>query len=70
MTMTKKIFHTILAVGMAVLVLSTALFCSVLIPHFTTRVFDELDAEARLAIQGVSRGVRPGLSQPHHLGRF
>ena len=70
MTMTKKIFHTILAVGMAVLVLSTALFCSVLIPHFTTRVFDELDAEARLAIQGVSLGGEAylsGLDSPNRI---
>ena len=52
--MTKKIFRTILAVGMAVLLLSMFLFCSVLMQHFTGRVFQELETEAGLAAQGVS----------------
>ena len=56
--MTKKIFRTILAVGLAVLLLSTALFCSVLMRHFTSRVFHELETEAALAAQGVALGGR------------
>ena len=51
--MTKKIFRTILAVGIAVILLSTALFCTVLLRHYTTRVFDELEMEAALAARGV-----------------
>lgn len=56
--MTKKLFRTILAVGMAVLLLSTALFCSALMQHFTSRVFQELETEAALAAQGVAMGGR------------
>ena len=52
--MTKKIFRTILITGMAVLLLSTVLFCSVLMPYFTDRVYHELEAEANLAALGVS----------------
>ena len=54
--MTRKISRTILLVGLAVLALSTALFCSALTRHFTERVFQELEAEAELAAQGVSLG--------------
>jgi len=54
--MTKKIFRTILAVGMAVLLLSSALFCSVLMRHFASRVFRELETEAALAAQGAALG--------------
>ena len=51
--MTKKIFRTILAVGIVIILLSTVLFCTVLLRHYTTRVFDELEMEAALAAQGV-----------------
>ena len=51
--MTKKIFRTILAVGVVIILLSTVLFCTVLLQHYTTRVFDELEMEAALAAQGV-----------------
>ncbi len=51
--MTKKIFRTILAVGIVIILLSTVLFCTVLLRHYTTRVFDELEMEAVLAAQGV-----------------
>ena len=44
--MTKKISQTILSVGLAVVILSTALFCAALTGHFTERVFRELEAEA------------------------
>lgn len=54
--MTRKISRTILLVGLAVLALSTVLFCSALTRHFTERVFQELEAEAELAAQGVSLG--------------
>ena len=56
--MTRKIFRTILAVGMAVLLLSMALFCSVLMRRFTDRVFQELETEACLAAQGVALSGR------------
>ena len=52
--MTKKISQTILSVGLAVVILSTALFCAALTGHFTERVFRELEAEAELAAQGVT----------------
>ena len=54
--MKKKIFRTILSVGMAVLLLSAALFCPILMQNFTDRVFQELETEAGLAAQGVARG--------------
>ena len=54
--MTKKISQTILSVGLAVVILSTALFCAALTGHFTERVFRELEAEAELAAQGVALG--------------
>ena len=51
--MTKKIFRTILAVGIVIILLSMTLFCTVLLRHYTTRVFDELEMEAVLAARGV-----------------
>ena len=51
--MTKKIFRTILAVGIVIILMSTALFCTVLLRHYTVRVFDELEMEAVLAARGV-----------------
>lgn len=59
-SMTKKIFRTILAVGMAVLLLSMFLFCSVLMQHFTGRVFQELETEAGPGRPG-RLPQRPGL---------
>ena len=35
----------ILAVGIAVLALSTALFCWALLPHFTSLVYDQLEQQ-------------------------
>ena len=64
--MTKKIFRTILAVGIVIILLSMTLFCTVLLRHYTTRVFDELEMEAVLAARGVElegenylTGLRP-----------
>lgn len=68
--MTKKLFRTILAVGMAVLLLSTALFCSALMRHFTSRVFRELETEAALAAQGVAVGGEGYLSSLHTTNRL
>ena len=51
--MKKKIFRTILAVGGVIILLSTILFCTVLLRHYTVRVFDELEMEAVLAARGV-----------------
>ncbi len=51
--MTKKIFRTILSVGIVIMLLSTVLFCTVLLRHYTARVFDELEMEAVLAGRGV-----------------
>lgn len=68
--MTKKLFRTILAVGMAVLLLSTALFCSALMRHFTSRVFRELETEAALAAQGVAVGGESYLSSLHTTNRL
>ena len=51
--MTKKIFRTILAVGIVIILLSMTLFCTVLLRHYTTRVFDELEMEVVLAARGV-----------------
>ena len=54
--MTKKISQTILSVGLAVVILSTALFCAALTGHFTERVFRELEAEAELGVQSAEPG--------------
>ena len=57
--MTKKISQTILSVGLAVVILSTALFCAALTGHFTERVFRELEAGAELGgHRGGARGGR------------
>ena len=53
--MTKKISQTILSVGLAVVILSTALFCAALTGHFTERVFRELEAEAELGVQSAEQ---------------
>ena len=62
--MTKKISQTILSVGLAVVILSTALFCAALTGHFTERVFRELEAEAELGAPGGPRGGGPGRGGP------
>ena len=51
--MTKKIFRTILSVCIVIMLLSTVLFSTVLLRHYTARVFDELEMEAVLAGRGV-----------------
>ena len=51
--MTRKIFRTILLVGLAALLLCAVLLCWALVRHFTYRVLDELEVEARLAARGV-----------------
>ena len=72
--MTKKISQTILSVGLAVVILSTALFCAALTGHFTERVFRELEAEAELGVQGADPGGGrypggPGAATPLPPGR-
>ena len=68
--MTKKIFRTILAVGIVIMLLSTVLFCTVLLRHYTTRVFDELEMEAVLAARGVELEGESYLADLHPENRI
>lgn len=66
--MTRKIFRTILLVGLTALLLCAALLCWALVRHFTYRVLDELEVEARLAARGVElcgRDYLEGLDSPN-----
>ena len=68
--MTKKIFRTILSVGLVIMLLSTVLFCTVLLRHYTTRVFDELEMEAVLAARGVELEGESYLADLHPENRI
>ncbi len=54
--MRKSLFRAILAVGLAALLMSCALLCPALARHFTEQVYQELETQARLAVQGVVQG--------------
>ena len=53
--MTKKIFQSIIAVVISVLLLSLALITGVLYNHFETTMLDQLRTTAQFAEQGVEQ---------------
>ena len=53
--MTRKIFQSIIAVVISVLLISLALITGVLYNHFETAMLDQLRTTAQFAEQGVER---------------